>query len=269
MVDFQVWVTDGDRPLPQRLVITYKQAKGEPQFWAQFSDWNLAPAVEDSMFLAKPPDGAQKLAFAAQLPRVSADGQAIRGQRSQAMKIASWRGVGAGLVAGVFMLGLVGEVDAQRGGRGGGGGGGGERAAAVALPRGAAASLVAAALRAVDFPPVVVGSAAARLPRRAVVGSAAAGLPRRAVAGSAAARLPRKAVAGSAGAGASSRLQRVNGKARPPLRRRLLSRAGRSPKRSARRHPARIRPSARTHPARTKRPGNPRQRTCKTRARRP
>ena len=70
-VDFQVWVADGDTPLPQRVVITYKKAKGEPQFWAQLSDWNLAPALEDSTFLAKPPDGAQKVAFAAQLPRVS------------------------------------------------------------------------------------------------------------------------------------------------------------------------------------------------------
>src|SRR5262245_29616055 len=72
MVDFQVWVADGDRPLPQRVVITYKQAKGEPQFWAQFSDWNLAPALDDSTFVAKLPHGAQKVAFAAQLPRVSA-----------------------------------------------------------------------------------------------------------------------------------------------------------------------------------------------------
>ena len=70
-VDFQIWVADGETPLPQRVVITYKKAKGEPQFWAQFSDWNLAPAIEDSTFVAKPPDGAQKIAFAAQLPRVS------------------------------------------------------------------------------------------------------------------------------------------------------------------------------------------------------
>jgi hypothetical protein len=71
MVDFQIWVADGDTPLPQRVVITYKKVKGEPQFWAQFSDWNLAPAISDSTFLAKPPDGAQKVAFAAQLPRLS------------------------------------------------------------------------------------------------------------------------------------------------------------------------------------------------------
>jgi hypothetical protein len=68
-VDFQVWVADGDKPLPQRVVITYKTAKGEPQFRADLSDWNLAPAITDATFTAKPPEGAQKVAFAAQLPR--------------------------------------------------------------------------------------------------------------------------------------------------------------------------------------------------------
>ncbi len=70
-VDFQIWVADGDKPLPQRVVITYKKDKGAPQFRAQFSDWNLAPAITDTTFLATPPQGAQKIAFAAQLPRVS------------------------------------------------------------------------------------------------------------------------------------------------------------------------------------------------------
>jgi hypothetical protein len=70
-VDFQVWVADGDQPLPQRVVITYKKVKGEPQFRADLSEWNLAPAITDSTFLAKPPDGAQKVAFAAQLARIS------------------------------------------------------------------------------------------------------------------------------------------------------------------------------------------------------
>lgn len=70
-VDFQVWVADGDKPLLQRVVLTYKKAKGEPQFWAQFSDWNLAPAIADATFSVKAPEGAQKVAFAAQLSRVS------------------------------------------------------------------------------------------------------------------------------------------------------------------------------------------------------
>lgn len=70
-VDFQVWVADGDKPLPQRVVITYKTSKGEPQFHAQFSDWNLVPAISDTTFQATVPDGAQKVAFATQLPRLS------------------------------------------------------------------------------------------------------------------------------------------------------------------------------------------------------
>jgi hypothetical protein len=70
-VDFQVWVADSDKPLPQRIVLTYKKAPGQPQYWATFSDWNLAPTIADAMFAVKAPEGAQKVAFAAQLPRVS------------------------------------------------------------------------------------------------------------------------------------------------------------------------------------------------------
>ena len=74
-VDFQVWVADGDQPLPLRVVITYKKSPGQPQFWAQFSDWNLAPAVNDANFAAQIPAGAQKVAFAAQLPRATMTGR--------------------------------------------------------------------------------------------------------------------------------------------------------------------------------------------------
>ena len=70
-VDFQIWVADGDKPLPLRVVLTYKMAAGQPQFWAQFFDWNLAPAITDSTFSAEVPEGLQKIAFAAQLPRMS------------------------------------------------------------------------------------------------------------------------------------------------------------------------------------------------------
>jgi hypothetical protein len=71
-VDFQIWVADGDKPLPQRVVITYRKDKGQPQFWAQFSEWNLAPAITDATFSAKLPEGALKVAFVTQLPRKSA-----------------------------------------------------------------------------------------------------------------------------------------------------------------------------------------------------
>jgi len=68
-VDFQVWVADGEKPVPLRVVITYKKSRGQPQFWAQFTDWNLAPSVSIETFTAQIPAGAQKVAFAAQLQR--------------------------------------------------------------------------------------------------------------------------------------------------------------------------------------------------------
>jgi hypothetical protein len=68
-VDFQIWVADGDQPLPLRVVITYRKVPGQPQYWAQFSDWNLAPTIGDAAFLAQAPAGAKKIAFAAQLAR--------------------------------------------------------------------------------------------------------------------------------------------------------------------------------------------------------
>ncbi len=49
-VDFQVWIAQGREPLPRRIVITYKDENGQPQFWADLSNWNLAPDVSDALF---------------------------------------------------------------------------------------------------------------------------------------------------------------------------------------------------------------------------
>jgi len=73
-VDYQVWIAEGAQPLPLRAVLTYKNAEGQPQFRAQFSDWNLAPEVQDSQFAFTPPDGARKIAFLAQLPQIGLQG---------------------------------------------------------------------------------------------------------------------------------------------------------------------------------------------------
>jgi len=80
-VDMQVWVADGDKPVPLRVVITYLKSPGQPQFRAQFADWNLAPATGDATFSAQIPAGAQKLPFAAQLPRAG-----LKARRASAAK---------------------------------------------------------------------------------------------------------------------------------------------------------------------------------------
>ena len=70
-VDVQIWVADGAQPLPRRVVLTYKGEQGQPQFWAEFSKWNLAPELNDAMFAVRAPEGLQKVGFAAQLARVA------------------------------------------------------------------------------------------------------------------------------------------------------------------------------------------------------
>lgn len=60
-VNFQVWVDAGEKPLPRRVVITYKHAAGQPQFWAELSNWNFAPEVSDELFRFTPPAGAEQI----------------------------------------------------------------------------------------------------------------------------------------------------------------------------------------------------------------
>ncbi|WP_227746842.1 DUF2092 domain-containing protein [Paraburkholderia franconis] len=67
-VDFQVWIADGNEPYPVRVVLTYKDSPGQPQFWGQLSNWNFAPKLVEDTFVVRIPDGANKIAFAAEIP---------------------------------------------------------------------------------------------------------------------------------------------------------------------------------------------------------
>ncbi len=67
-IDLQVWIPVKGPALPQRIVLTYKHAEGQPQFWADFSDWDLSPRASDSKFTFEAPKGARKIAF---LPQVA------------------------------------------------------------------------------------------------------------------------------------------------------------------------------------------------------
>ncbi len=66
-MDFQVWIADDERPFPLRIVLTYPDV-GRPQYWAQFSDWNLEPKVSDKTFAFEAPQGARQIAFEVQIP---------------------------------------------------------------------------------------------------------------------------------------------------------------------------------------------------------
>lgn len=58
-LDYQVWIRDDN--FPSRIVLTYRNSPGQPQFRADFSDWNTTPALRRDSFKYKPPADAEKI----------------------------------------------------------------------------------------------------------------------------------------------------------------------------------------------------------------
>lgn len=71
-VDLQVWLPAAGAPLPHRIILTYKNEEGQPQYWANFTDWNLAPDPPASLFSLDIPKEAARIPFLAQVRRAEA-----------------------------------------------------------------------------------------------------------------------------------------------------------------------------------------------------
>lgn len=63
--DWQIWIEEGARPLPRKMVITSKWTTGAPQYTVTTSDWNMAPKLAADRFKFVPPKGAVQLDFIA------------------------------------------------------------------------------------------------------------------------------------------------------------------------------------------------------------
>jgi len=61
--DWQIWIEDGDRPLPCKFVITSRWLAGGPNYSARFSEWDLSVKLPDKRFVFTPPEGATKIRF--------------------------------------------------------------------------------------------------------------------------------------------------------------------------------------------------------------
>ncbi len=62
-VDFQVWVADGDQPLPCKYVVTDTSTPENVSTVTVMSEWNVTPALTDATFMFVPPKGAQAIPF--------------------------------------------------------------------------------------------------------------------------------------------------------------------------------------------------------------
>jgi hypothetical protein len=60
MIDWQIWISAGGKPLPRKIVITNRADEARPQSISVI-DWNLKPAFKDSTFKFALPPGAKKI----------------------------------------------------------------------------------------------------------------------------------------------------------------------------------------------------------------
>jgi hypothetical protein len=63
VVDWQIWIADGDQPLPRKYSITTRDDPAQPGYWVLMSNWNVAPNVSDASFRFTPPQGAKETEF--------------------------------------------------------------------------------------------------------------------------------------------------------------------------------------------------------------
>jgi hypothetical protein len=60
IADADVWISPADH-LPRKFVATFKDREGSPQLTIDFSQWNLAATLDESIFTFDPPKDAEKI----------------------------------------------------------------------------------------------------------------------------------------------------------------------------------------------------------------
>jgi hypothetical protein len=63
-LDWQLWIQQGDYPLPKKMVITTTTDDARPQHMSVWT-WNLAPSFNDETFAFTPPSDAKPIPFSA------------------------------------------------------------------------------------------------------------------------------------------------------------------------------------------------------------
>lgn len=67
-LDWEVWIQEGEHPLPRRLVLNTLTDEARPQYTATYT-WNLAPSYDESSFTFVAPADAHAIAFSQVRPQ--------------------------------------------------------------------------------------------------------------------------------------------------------------------------------------------------------
>jgi hypothetical protein len=62
-IDWEIWIAKGEKAVPMRLAMKYKQVERQPRFLVEFADWQLNPKLKAKMFEFKAPADAKQIEF--------------------------------------------------------------------------------------------------------------------------------------------------------------------------------------------------------------
>lgn len=64
-IDWEIWIAKGEKAVPMRLAMKYKQVERQPSFLVEFADWKLNPKLKAKTFEFKAPANAKQIEFGA------------------------------------------------------------------------------------------------------------------------------------------------------------------------------------------------------------
>ena len=63
LIDWQIWIEEGSRPVPRQVLITYKDEPGWPQYFARLNSWDFQTQYSNDYFQFQPPAGSDEMEF--------------------------------------------------------------------------------------------------------------------------------------------------------------------------------------------------------------
>jgi hypothetical protein len=64
-IELELWLSKDEKSLPRRLIVTYRSLPGEPNFIAEFANWDFNIHPSDAEFTFQPPAAAVQVALKA------------------------------------------------------------------------------------------------------------------------------------------------------------------------------------------------------------
>jgi hypothetical protein len=62
-IDWQIWIEVGKQVVPRKMLITYVDEPGDPQYAAVLTDWDFGPRLPERLFRFEAPAGSARIEF--------------------------------------------------------------------------------------------------------------------------------------------------------------------------------------------------------------